>query len=147
MKYTSKQVQIFQDEKTVFGVLSSFSNFSPVLADKVEGWEATDDHCSFKVQGFTIGLKIAEREPCNTIKITSDDATPFPFAFWVQIRQVEPGDTRMRLVLDVELNAMMKMLVGSKLQEAIDKIADQIATAFNTRADFFMINDNPELVN
>ena len=146
MKYTSKQVQIFQDEETIFNVLSSFSNFSPVLAYKVEGWEATHNHCSFKAQGFTIGLKMVEQDPYNTIKITNDDTTPFQFAFWVQLKQAEPGDTRMRLVLDVELNSMMKMLVGSKLQEALNKIAEQIATAFNTRADFFTVN-NTELVN
>ncbi len=35
----------------------------------------------------------------------------------------------MRLVLHIELNMMMKMMVGGKLQGAIDQIAEGIAQA------------------
>ena len=37
----------------------------------------------------------------------------------------------MRLVLHIELNMMMKMMLGSKLQGAIDQIAEGIARAMN----------------
>ena len=35
----------------------------------------------------------------------------------------------MRLVLHIELNMMMKMMIGGKLQDAIDQIAEGIAKA------------------
>lgn len=133
MKYTSKQVQINHDDELVFRTLSSFSNFNAVLKDKVDGWEADGDRCSFKASGIKIGLKFDERIPNSTIKMVGDDnGAPFPFTFWIQIKQIESLDSRMRIVLDVELNMMMKMMIGGKLQEAVDKIADQIAHAFNT---------------
>ena len=37
----------------------------------------------------------------------------------------------MRIVLDIELNPMLKMMVGVKMQDAVDNIAQQIAYAFN----------------
>lgn len=132
MQYTSKQQQIRRSAEQVYTILSKFSNFTPILQDKVEEWTATDDRCSFKVKGFTVGLKMDELTPYTTIRIVGDDnGTPFPFTFWVQLKESEPYDTRMRIVLDVELNMMMKMMVGNKLQDAVDKIAEQIATGLN----------------
>lgn len=139
MKYTSKQVQIAQRDEAIFRTLSSFENFTPILADKVEGWEATDDTCKFRAKGFTVGLKMAEREPNKLIKVCADEAAggmPIPFTFWAQMKDTTPEDstdahTHMRIVLDIELNPMMKMFVGNKMQEAVDTIAEQIAHAFN----------------
>ena len=51
--------------------------------------------------------------------------------FWLQLVSVSDTDTRMRIVLDVKLPLMMKMMVGKKLAGAVDQIADQIAEAFN----------------
>lgn len=142
MRYTSKQVRIAQPDETIFRTLSSFENFTPILADKVEGWEATDDTCKFRAKGFTVGLKMAEREPNKLIKVCADDAAggvPIPFTFWAQMKDTtaETPDgntmphTHMRVVLDIELNPMMKMIVGNKMQKAVDSIAEQIAHAFN----------------
>lgn len=135
MLYESKQKQINKPAELIFAALSSFSNFTPILADKVEGWEASEDRCSFKAQGFTVSLAILERVRPTLIKIGApdgDSGVPFPFTFFVQLKEVEPSDTRMRIVADVELNMMMRMMIGSKLQEAVDKIADQIAVSFNS---------------
>ena len=54
-----------------------------------------------------------------------DNLTP------VQLVSVDEQDTRMRIVLHVQLNMMMKMMIGGKLAQAVDQIADQIAEAFN----------------
>lgn len=133
MKYTSQQQQIHRPAEIIYTALSNFSNFTPVLADKVDQWQATSDTCSFMAQGFKLGLRIGELTPYTTIKITSDDqvGAPFPFTFWLQLKQEESNDTRLRIVMDVELNMMMKMMLGGKIQDAIDKIAQQIAHAFN----------------
>lgn len=133
MKYTSQQVQINHDDELIFRTLSSFSNFNSVLKGKVDGWESDGDHCSFKASGIRIGLRFQELTPNSTIKMVGqDNGSPFPFAFWIQIKQIGPQDSRLRIVLDVELNMMVKMMIGGKLQEAVDKIAQQIAHAFNS---------------
>ena len=139
MRYTSKQVQIARPDETIFRVLSSFENFTPILADKVENWEATEETCKFKAKGFTVGLKMVERQPNKLIKVCADESAggmPIPFTFWAQMKDTTPEGsavpgTRMRVVLDIELNPMMKMIVGNKMQDAVDSIAEQIAYAFN----------------
>jgi len=131
--YESKIVSIKRLDEDVFKVLSNFKNFSPfVQAAQIENWEADDDWCKFSVKGMgNAGLRIIEREPSKTIKITGDGGIPFEFFFWIQLKQVAPYDTRMKLTLKADLNMMMKMMVGSKLQEGIDTMAEQIAKAFN----------------
>lgn len=132
MQYISSQQQIHRSAEQIYTLLSKFSNFTPILADKVEQWTATDERCSFNVKGFTIGLKMDELTPFSSIKIVGDDGgAPFPFTFWVQLQEAAPYDTRLRIVLDVELNMMMKMMIGGKLQDAVDKIAEQLATGLN----------------
>lgn len=129
-EYISKQVQINKADVTIYQILSSFDNFTPILKDHVEGWNADCDSCSFKVKGFELKLKMIEKEPSKTIKITGDNI-PFEFYFWIQLKSMEENDTRLRLTIKTKLNAMMKMMIGNKLQKGLDDVADRIAYAFN----------------
>ncbi len=131
-QYESKQHQILLPAEQIFFLISNFENLTPAVGDKVEEWSATADRCSFKAKGFTVKLAMEERVSPKYVKIVpdGDGGVPMDFAFWIQLHSVAPYDTRFRLVLQVELNMMMKMMIGSKLQDAIDQVAEQIATAF-----------------
>ena len=134
-EYISKQQQVLRPAEQIYAVISRFDNLTPALADKVEEWQATEDSCSFKAKGFTVKLRIAEKEAPKTIKIVGGDGgVPMDFAFWIQLHKVSDTDTRMRLVLHIELNMMMKMMIGGKLQGAIDQIVEGIARAMQAQA-------------
>ena len=86
----------------------------------------------FKAKGFTVKLRMEEREPGKYVKVVGDDGgVPMDFAFWIQLQEVSAADTRLRLVLRIDLNMMMKMMIGNKLQGALDQIAEGIARAMN----------------
>ncbi len=130
-EYISKQQQILRPAEQIYTVISRFDNLTPAVADKVEEWQATEDRCSFKAKGFTVKLRMEERIAPKQIKIVGDEGgVPIDFAFWIQLQEVAENDTRMRLVLHVELNMMMKMMIGGKLQDALDQIAAGIARSF-----------------
>ena len=77
-------------------------------------------------------LRMEEREPGKYVKVVGDDGgVPMDFAFWIQLQEVSAADTRLRLVLRIDLNMMMKMMIGNKLQGALDQIAEGIARAMN----------------
>lgn len=131
-EYISRQQQILRPAEQIYSVINRFDNLTPVLADKVEEWQATEDTCSFKAKGFTVKLRIEEREEAKYIKVVGDDGgVPMDFAFWIQLQKVSDADTRLRLVLHIDLNMMMKMMIGGKLQGALDQIAEGIARAMN----------------
>ncbi len=131
-EYESKQHQIMLPAEQIFTLISSFENLTPAVGDKVEEWVATADNCSFKAKGFTVKLRMDEKVSPKHVKIIPDGegGVPMDFAFWIQLHSVAPYDTRFRLVLKVELNMMMKMMIGGKIQGAIDQMAEQIAAGF-----------------
>lgn len=145
MKYESKQHTAYAPAAMIYERLSNFENLTPIVADKVEGWTATADTCAFKVQGFMLCLKMERVEQSTegsyTIKVVGDE-TPLPFAFFLQLKEVEAAQTRLRVVADVELNMMFKMMIGGKLQDAVDKLAEQIAMAVNQANSQFTIHNS-----
>lgn len=131
-KYESKQQQILKPAAFVFPLISRFDALTPALRDKVEEWQADEDTCSFKVKGFTVRLRIAERVENKHVKITGDEGgVPVDFAFWIQLHEAGVGDTRIRMVLHAELNMMMRMMIGGKIQGGLDKAVEGLAVAFN----------------
>ncbi len=131
-EYISKQHRVLRPAEQIYAAVSRFDNLTPALADKVEEWQATEERCSFKAKGFTVKLRMEERVEPKHVKIVGDEGgVPMDFAFWIQLHKVDENDTRIRLVLHIELNMMMRMMIGGKLQEAVDRIAEGIANAMN----------------
>ena len=132
-EYISKQQQILRPAEQIFAAISRFDNLTPALQNKVEEWQADEEHCSFKAKGFTVRLRMDERVEPKHVKIVGDEGgVPVDFAFWIQLHKVSDSDTRLRLVLHAELNMMLKMMIGGKLQEAIDQVAEGLARAMNS---------------
>ncbi|MDE6374800.1 MAG: polyketide cyclase [Alistipes sp.] len=131
-EYISQQQQILRPAEQIYAAISRFDNLTPALADRVEEWQADEEHCSFKAKGFTVKLRMEERVEPKHVKIVGDQGgVPVDFAFWIQLHKVSEADTRLRIVLHAELNMMMKMMIGGKLQGAVDQIAEGIAKAMN----------------
>ena len=123
-KYESRQQQIRRPAEQIYSVISDFNNFTPVVQGHVEDWTADETSCTFKVKGMTMRLRMVDKVP-------GDERSPLDFTFWIQLKQVGDYDTRMRLVLHAKLNMVMKMMIGSKLQQGLDQMAEQMAKAFN----------------
>lgn len=133
-KYESKQQQILRPVSQIYPLISDFSLLTPAVADKVEEWQATADSCSFKVKGFTVKLRMVEKVANKHVKIQGDEGgLPVDFSFWIQLHEVSEQDTRIRLVLHAELNMMMRMMLGCKLQKGLDTAVEGLAAAFNGR--------------
>lgn len=92
--------------------------------DKKQGVTADYDTISATVQGFTIGVKVTRREPYNYIELQDDGA---PFKFMVSLH-FDPADDPLKcdfhIDLLADLNLMMKMMIGNRIQEGLDKIVD-----------------------
>ena len=131
-KYESKQQQIHHPASLIYPIISRLDLLSPAMQDKVEEWQATEDSCSFKVKGMKVGLRIAERVENKHVKIVADEGgIPIDFTFWIQLKEVAERDTRVRMVLHAELNMMMRMMIGGKIQSGLDQAVEGLANALN----------------
>ena len=104
--------------------MRNFVNFLP--EDKKEGVQADYDSIHAEVQGFNIGVKVVDRTPYSRI-VVEDDGAPFHFSITVHFDPAsDPYKTDFQIVLDADLNFMMKTLLGSKLKDGLDKVVDAL---------------------
>lgn len=133
--YTSGIKSIKATQTQVYNKLSDLSglvNIGEALkhhpeASKVtiEGIDA--DNCAFVIAGAgRLHLRIVEREPEKCIKLESVDA-PIDLTMWIQLVPADVYDTRLRLTLRTELNFIMRKMIGDKLQDGVEKLADMMA--------------------
>lgn len=114
---------------TIFSDLRRFADSLPAdVKDKVR---IEADSVIASAQGFEMGLKVDQRIPYSLVSFSETGKFPFPFKFDFHFSPVGLDTTLFYIELQTELPAMAKMMVGSKLQEMVDKITDQLEQAFN----------------
>lgn len=94
----------------------------------LDGMEATPDSLSVQLPMVgAVTLNIVERDEPKCVKFQSTQS-PIPVTMWVQLLPTDASSCKMRLTLDADLNMMMKMMLGGKLKDGIDKFADMLAS-------------------
>lgn len=131
-EFVSEIKQIPQNDERIYAMLSDLSNLERIKdripQDKIKDFEFDSDSCSFSVSPVgKITFQIVDREPCKTIKFQTTNS-PVPLFFWIQLKQVQEMDTRMRLTVRAELNSFLKPMVSKPLQDALDKISTVLAS-------------------
>jgi hypothetical protein len=121
----SKRAVVSKAPYELYMMFVDMRNFVQMLPeDKKEGVEADYDSIHATVQGFNVGVKVKDRVPYSKI-VYEDDGAPFKFSLTLHFDPAaDPYKTDFQIVLDADLNFMMKTLLGSKLQEGLDKIVD-----------------------
>ena len=113
MNIESKKISINTPAKAVYDFVSSFNNFSRLVPSQIEGWQSTDDTCSFKVGGFMqIQLRMAEKSPYSKVVVAPDMQTA--------------SSTDVVVSIKIEGNPMMLMMVKGKIKPALDSLVEQL---------------------
>ena len=117
----------------IYNMFSDLRNFAAAIPpDKVGDVQADHDSMTFKVQGFELGLEIAEKAPYSLISFKERGSSPFPFKFTIHLYPVGLDATLFYVELSAQLNTFMKMVIGDKLQEMVDKMTEQLEQAINS---------------
>ena len=149
-KYVSDVKQVAYPQESVYNKLSNLNNFGDIKekinnpsyeerftgipADKIgdvkkyiQSMEFTADDVSVEVPGFgNLSMRIVEREPNKCVKYESVNS-PVGFRLWVQMLPVTDMTSKIRVTLDADLNFFIKQMLGSKIEKALEKIADMLA--------------------
>ncbi len=130
-EFISEIKAIPHGEQKIFEVLSDLNNLERlkdrIPQDKIRDFSFDKDSCTFSVDPVgKVKFSIVEREPNKTIKFMADGA-PIEVNMWIQLKQVEDNDTRMKLTVKAQLNPFLKPMLSKPLQDGINKIADILA--------------------
>lgn len=138
VKYESKITSSTASANQIYHVLSNLNNLKRVQhlipADKVKDIQIEEEQIAFTVeymgQNFTITIRIAGKEENNYVKYAVANLPGVEPHLWVQMKEVKPGDTRLKLTLKSDMPMMYKLFLKKaepKLQEGIDQAATMLA--------------------
>lgn len=141
-KYVSDIKIVNNNDEIIFNYLSNFENLSKYVNEgllskmteqvpqiQISDFESDADSCRFQISGMgQAEIRIIERDPFKTIKISSSGSLPVEITFWIQLLPVSAYETKLRLTLSAEMSMMIKMLVNKKLEEGINRLADMLAS-------------------
>ena len=123
----SKRAVVSKAPYELYMLFTDMRNFVNLLPeDKKEGVEADYDWIHAQVQGFSIGVKVVSRVPYSKIEY-ADDGAPFKFGLTLHFDPAhDPYKTDFQIVVDADLNFMMKTILGGKIKEGLDKVVDAL---------------------
>ena len=131
-KYESKITSAPCSAQQVYRVLSNLQNLERVRDlipnDKIQELEIEPDRVRMKVDGLAqkITIAIVDRIENDTVKFGAE-GIPMDANFWIQMKEVSPVDTRLKLTVKADIPFMFKMMVDKKLQQGLDQAAEMLA--------------------
>ena len=131
-KYESKITSAPCSAEQIYRVLSNMENLERVRdmipRDKIQEMEIEPDRVRMKVDGLgqKISIAIVDRIENDTIKFGAE-GIPLEANFWIQLKQISPVDTRIKLTVKADIPMMFKFMIKNKLQEGLDQAADMLA--------------------
>lgn len=131
-KYESKITSAPCSAQQVYRVLSNMQNLERVKdmipKDKIQEMEIEPDRVRLKVDGLAqkITIAIVDRIENSTVKFGLE-GIPMEGNLWIQMKELSPTDTRIKLTVKADIPFMFKMMVDKKLQTGLDQAADALA--------------------
>lgn len=131
-KYESKITSAPCSAQQIYRVMSNLQNLERVRdmipKDKIQEMEIEPDRVRMKVDGLAqkITIAIVDRIENDTVKFGAE-GIPMDANFWIQLKELAPNDTRIKLTVKADIPMMFKMMIGKKLQEGLDQAADMLA--------------------
>ena len=121
------RTRVYQRLSNLSGLANIQDRLPAAAREKITIEGIDSDSCAFVVPGAgRLVLRIIEREPEGTIKLATEQS-PIDLTIWIQLLEPAPGDTRLRLTLRADLNFFMRKMIGSKLNDGVEKLADMLA--------------------
>jgi len=126
--FESEVKKIEANESEVFNMLSDLNNIERIKdripEDQIKDLQFDADSCRLSIDPVgQIGLRIVEREPFRTIKFAAEQS-PVDFNLWIQLKQADENDTRIKVTMKADLNPMIKMMVSKPIKNFVDKMAE-----------------------
>ena len=131
-KYESKITLAPCSAKQIYAVLSNMQNLERVKdmipQDKVQEMEIAPDRVRLKVDGLAqkITIAIVDRIENDTVKFGAE-GIPMNANFWIQMKELSPTDTRLKLTVKADIPMMFKFMIEKKLQQGLDQAAEMLA--------------------
>ncbi len=135
-RVTGREVLLKRPPMVLFGLFGDLSLLVQNVPEEYGGKITADrDSVHIEYKGVSLGFVVARREPFSLVELKDDGKSFLTFSVTFHMDPVGLDSTLFHIELSTELNFMMKMMIGSKLQEMVDSITDQVEKAVNSYAE------------
>lgn len=136
-KYTSKPVVINTPVEAAFERLSDFSAYQERLDEMPDEIRQRIGDVRFTTDSIVItaapvgemAFEVIERVKPSLVTLQAKNS-PVPMALSISLTADGDESTRVEASIDVDIPAVLRPMVGGKMQEAADKFAELISTFF-----------------
>lgn len=97
------------------------------VVEKLRSLQFDTDSVSGQTPIGPATLRIIEREPDKTIKFAAE-GIPVAANMWIQLLPNGESECAMRLTLKADLNFFIRQMVGKKLEQGVDGLAQMLAS-------------------
>lgn len=124
-QFKSKHGIVSKSQQELYMSFVDMRNFTQMLPEDKKSYVTADyDTLTATVQNFKISVRVSGRVPYSLIQLQDVEA-PFHFGISLHFDEAtEAGKTDFSIEAEADLNFMMKMMLGSKIEEALNKIVD-----------------------
>lgn len=135
--YKGKEVIVTRPAQAVYDKISDIEGYQQRLDELPEEARAKLGDVKFEKDSIRITaapvgeicFKVVERESPSMVRLEAEQS-PVPFAITINLVAKSPESTAVTPVIDVEIPAMLKPMIGGKLQEAADKFSDLLTVFY-----------------
>lgn len=121
----SEEAIINKPASELYQFLSDFNNFKNIMPEQVVDWKSTENDCSFTIKGMaSLGMEFQEKIPSSLIKIKQKGKAPFDFTIDCVLDEQQPGNTKLKLAMDADLNPFLKMMAEKPLKKFLDTLVN-----------------------
>ena len=131
-----RSMTIIQNETTlnrpigeVYGFLADCNNHRQLMPESIYNWSSTRDEASFTIQNMAkLALKVQSRIENSEVVFVPSEKAPFDVTLRWKVEPRGEQLTRAALVIEADLNMMMKMLAAKPLQKLVDEQVGRLKT-------------------
>lgn len=132
-KYESKPVAVNQPIEALFDRFSDISLFQQKIEEITAEERAKIGDVTFEADAICINtpqvgqlkFQVTERTAPGHI-VFSAVGSPIPLSMVIDIKSISESASEVVTAIDVEIPAMLRPLIGGKMQEAADKFGEMI---------------------
>ncbi len=126
-EYKSRHGIVSKAPYELYMVFNDPRNLTAILPAQYRDQVTADyDSATFTLQGYRLGVKVFNRAPYALLEYV-DAGAPFAFRISLHFDAAEDGrKTDFSICVEAELNMMMKIMLGKRIQEGLDRIVDAV---------------------
>ena len=123
--FTSPEVIVNRSAEDFFIKIADLNNLKEIMPSSITEFKSTETTCSFKIKGMpALNLELGNKTPYSKISLTAKGSqVPFSLECFI----TEKGDQcQVRLLINAELNMMMKMMVEKPLNQFLNLLSSKM---------------------